>query len=85
MGWNSYDYYDTTVNEAQVKKNADAIGTVKKYTVNGKEISTNPTLGGADITLTGYSPDANGDLFEATDTVNAAMKIIMQQLVWHEA
>ena len=23
MGWNSYDYYDTTVNEAQVKKNAD--------------------------------------------------------------
>jgi hypothetical protein len=23
MGWNSYDYYDTTVNEEQVKKNAD--------------------------------------------------------------
>ena len=23
MGWNSYDYYDTTVNEAQVKANAD--------------------------------------------------------------
>ena len=22
MGWNSYDYYDTTVNEEQVKKNA---------------------------------------------------------------
>ena len=22
MGWNSYDYYDTTVNEAQVKANA---------------------------------------------------------------
>lgn len=21
MGWNSYDYYDTTVNEEQVKKN----------------------------------------------------------------
>lgn len=21
MGWNSYDYYDTTVNEKQVKKN----------------------------------------------------------------
>lgn len=23
MGWNSYDYYDTTVNESQVKANAD--------------------------------------------------------------
>lgn len=23
MGWNSYDYYDTSVNEAQVKENAD--------------------------------------------------------------
>ena len=23
MGWNSYDYYDTTVNEANVKANAD--------------------------------------------------------------
>ena len=23
MGWNSYDYYDTTVTEADVKRNAD--------------------------------------------------------------
>lgn len=23
MGWNSYDYYDTTVNEARVNANAD--------------------------------------------------------------
>lgn len=71
--------------DAQVYANAEAIGTVKNYTVNGKKISTNPTLGGADIALTGYSPDANGDLFAASNTVNAAMKIIMQQLVWHEA
>lgn len=71
--------------DTQVKKNADAIGTVKNYTVNGKKISTNPTLGGADITLTGYSPDANGDLFAEGNTINAAMKIIMQQLVWYEA
>ena len=27
MGWNSYDYYDTTVNEAQVKANADYMAT----------------------------------------------------------
>lgn len=71
--------------DAQVYANTGAIGSIKDYTVNGKAISTNPTLGGADIALTGYSPDANGDLFRATDTVNAAMKIIMQQLVWHEA
>ena len=23
MGWNSYDYYDTTVNEAQIRANAE--------------------------------------------------------------
>lgn len=23
MGWNSYDYYDTTVNEDQVRENAN--------------------------------------------------------------
>lgn len=71
--------------DAQVFTNTGAISTLKDNTVNGKKISTNPTLGGADIKLTGYSPDANGDLFEADNTVNAAMKIIMQQLVWHEA
>ena len=71
--------------DTQVKKNADAIGTVKNYTVNGKKISTNPTLGGADIALTGYSPDANGDIFAAADTINKAMKTIMQHLVWYEA
>ena len=71
--------------DTQVKKNADAIGTVKGYTVNEKAIDTNPVLNGGDIKLTGYSPDANGDLFAEGNTINAAMKIIMQQLVWHEA
>lgn len=71
--------------DAQVYTNTGAIGSIKNYTVNGKAISTNPTLGGADIALTGYSPDANGDLFAASDTVNKAMKTIMEQLVWHEA
>lgn len=27
MGWNSYDYYDTSVNEAQIKANADYMAT----------------------------------------------------------
>ncbi len=32
MGWNSYDYYDTTVNEEQVKANADYMAAhMKKY------------------------------------------------------
>ena len=26
MGWNSYDYYDTTVNEEQIKANASDAG-----------------------------------------------------------
>lgn len=32
MGWNSYDYYDTTVDEASVKKNADYMAArLKEY------------------------------------------------------
>ena len=32
MGWNSYDYYDTTVNEEQIKANADYMAkNLKKY------------------------------------------------------
>lgn len=71
--------------DTQVFTNTGAISALKDNTVNGKKISSDPVLNGGDIKLTGYSPDANGDLFEADNTVNAAMKIIMQQLVWHEA
>ena len=32
MGWNSYDYYDTTVNEAQIRANAEYMAKhLKKY------------------------------------------------------
>src|SRR5574344_2155316 len=32
MGWNSYDYYNTTVNEAQVRQNAEYMAkNLKKY------------------------------------------------------
>ena len=71
--------------DTQVFTNTGAISALKDNTVNGKKISGNPVLNGGDITLTGYSPDANGDLFAEGNTINAAMKIIMQQLVWHEA
>ena len=57
----------------------DAINTAKTtidaYTVNGKAISTNPTLTGGDITLSGYTRSelTNGKLQIATgDTVNVA-------------
>lgn len=30
MGWNSYDYYDTTVNEEQIRANADYMATYMK-------------------------------------------------------
>lgn len=52
-----------------------AKGTIDAYTVNGKAISTNPTLTGADIKLSGYtrSESANEELNIATgDTVNIA-------------
>lgn len=71
--------------DTQVHANASAITTLQGNTVNGKAINTNPVLDGRDIALTGYSVDANGDLFAAKNTVNEAMKIIMEQLVWHEA
>lgn len=70
--------------DTQVKTNADAIGTVKNYTVNKKAISTNPTLGGADIALTGYSVVTGGAIV-GTDTVNQAINILENQLIWHEA
>lgn len=42
MGWNSYDYYDTTVNEEQVKKNAQYMAMHRKcccsFELPGKSI-----------------------------------------------
>ena len=70
--------------DTQVKKNADAIGTVKGYTVNGKAIDTNPILNGGDIALTNYSA-VTGGAITALDTVNQAINILENQLIWHEA
>ncbi len=36
MGWNSYDYYDTTVTEEQVKANAKFMATYMKEAGSGK-------------------------------------------------
>lgn len=61
--------------DEQVKTNTDDITKIKKYTVNGKAISTNPILYGADITLSGYTRSelANEALnIDSGDTVNVA-------------
>ena len=61
--------------DEQVKTNTDDITEIKKYTVNGKAITTNPILYGADITLSGYTRSelANEALNIASgDTVNVA-------------
>lgn len=67
---------------------ADAVAglkqTVDAYTVNDKKISENPVLDGSDIALTNYAVNANG-FIAATDTVNAAIAKLENDLVWHEA
>lgn len=70
--------------DTQVKNNADAIVTVKSYTVNGYTIDTNPRLNGGDIALTGYSA-VTGGAIAGTNTVNQAINILENQLIWHEA
>lgn len=67
---------------------ADAVAGLKAkvdaYTVNGKVISGNPVINGEDVALTGYSVNANG-FIAATDSVNAAIAKLENDLIWHEA
>lgn len=49
------------------------ITVVKAYTVNGKTLSTNPVLGGADVKITGYTLPATYSEVVTTDNVNAAI------------
>lgn len=64
---------------------ADQINAVKDtidaYTINGKTISTNPVLSGADVVLTGYT---TGGLVVATDTINEAINKLDNDLSWYE-
>ena len=82
--------------DAQVRANADAISSlqaatdvVKAVTVNGVDakVSANKatvTIGGANIALTGYNAPTGGTI-KATNTVNQAINILEDQLIWHEA
>lgn len=49
------------------------INAVKAYTVNGKTLSTNPVLGGADVKITGYTLPAAYSEVVTTDNVNTAI------------
>ena len=82
--------------DAQVKANANAISSlqtatdvVKAVTVNSinATVSNNQatvTIGGANIALTGYKAPTGGTI-KATNTVNQAINILEDQLIWHEA
>ena len=82
--------------DAQVKANAAAISSlqkasdvVKAVTVNGVDakVSANKatvTIGGANIALTDYVAPTGGTI-KATNTVNQAISILEDQLIWHEA
>lgn len=62
----------------------DAVSAVEAHTINGKALSTNPVINGADIALTGYTAPTGGSI-AATDTINAAINKLDDALVWHEA
>lgn len=75
---------DGTVEDQIADAVAGLKATVDAYTVNGKAISGNPVINGEDVALTGYSVNANG-FIAATDSVNAAIAKLENDLIWHEA
>ena len=82
--------------DAQIKANANAISSlqtatdvVKAVTVNSVDatVSNNKatvTIGGADIKLTGYKAPTGGTI-SANNTVNQAINVLEDQLIWYEA
>lgn len=74
---------DATTAGSVAKAIADAKAIIDAYTVNGKKVSENPILGGADIALTNYAGVTGGTVV-ATDTVNGAIQKLETRLVWKE-
>ena len=55
--------------------------TIDAYTINGYEISSNPTLRGKDITLSGYTEDTTSKGYvEQDDTTNEAVAKLQYQI-----
>lgn len=68
---------------------AAAKATIDAYTVNKKRIDSNPELNGGDIKATGYAKGTDHSAIAATDTLNAALakleNQIEQAVAWYEA
>lgn len=68
------------VNKAIADKVKEAKDAVDEYTVNGKKISTNPTIGGADVTLTNYDKSDDASAVSTSDTINSAVSKLENQI-----
>lgn len=67
------------------KKHDQQVAAINAYTVNGKKISENPVLGGADVKLTSYAKGSSTAAIAATDTVNAAIAKLENRVVAAQA
>lgn len=60
--------------------------TIDAYTINGKAISTNPTLVSSDVALgNSYVPVSGGSISGAATTMAQAINLLDSALVWYEA
>lgn len=67
------------------QKHDQQVAAINAYTVNGKKISENPVLGGADVKLTSYAKGSSTAAISATDTVNAAIAKLENRVVAAQA
>lgn len=67
------------------EKHDQQVAAINAYTVNGKKISENPVLGGADVKLTSYAKGSSTAAIAATDTVNAAIAKLENRVVAAQA
>lgn len=67
------------------QKHDQQVAAINAYTVNGKKISENPVLGGADVKLTSYAKGSSTAAIAATDTVNAAIAKLENRVVAAQA
>lgn len=60
--------------------------TIDAYTINGKAISTNPTLVSSDVALgSSYVPVSGGSISGVATTIAEAINLLDSALVWYEA
>lgn len=59
---------------------SDAKAVIDAYTINNKAISSNPVIDGSDVALTGYAKGTDATAVADTDTVNAAISKLENQV-----